>query len=99
VITRFRDLGGNLAFVAANNMFRGIEVDAAGPASPPGTIVLARIAKVLGPGKSGEMTCYETAAGAKVFDAGAINLAATATQEPVSTCSRICGRSCRRRER
>ena len=31
------------------------------------------------------MTYYETAAGAKVFNAGAINFAATATEEPVST--------------
>ena len=31
------------------------------------------------------MTYYETPAGAKVFDAGAINFAATATQQPVST--------------
>jgi hypothetical protein len=31
------------------------------------------------------MTYYETAAGAKVFNAGAINFAASATQEPVST--------------
>jgi hypothetical protein len=63
----------------------GIEIDASGPASPPGTIVLARISNLLGPGKSGEMTYYETPAGAKVFAAGAINFAATATQQPVST--------------
>jgi hypothetical protein len=153
VVTRFRDLGGNLAFLAANNMFwhvrveapfmtkvarwrdqerpeaalvgaqyvgsnhgalqapfvvtgaarapwlfagtgltngstfgsYGIEIDAVGPASPPGTIVLARIPDVLGPGRSAEMTYYETPAGAKVFAAGAINFAATATQAPVST--------------
>ena len=153
VITRFRDLGGNLAFLAANNMFwevriapplmtkvrlwrdaglpeaslvgsqyvgsnhgavqapftvtgateapwlfantglqnsstfgrYGIEIDATGPASPPGTIVLARIPNLLGPGRSAEMTYYETPVGAKVFAAGAINFAATATQQPVST--------------
>jgi hypothetical protein len=153
VLTRFRNLGGNLAFLAANNMFwrvrvdpplmtkvglwrasgrpeaaltgaqyvgsnhgavqmpyvvtgaaeapwlfagtglqdgatfgrYGIEIDAKGAASPPGTIVLARIPNLLGPGKSAEMTYYETAAGAKVFDAGAINFAASATQAPVST--------------
>ena len=153
VITRFRDLGGNLAFLAANNMFwevkiapplmskvrlwrnagrpeaslvgaqyvgsnhgtvqapftvtgvaeapwlfantglqngstfgrYGIEIDASGPDSPPGTIVLARIPDLLGPGRSAEMTYYETAAGAKVFDAGVINFAATAIQQPVST--------------
>ena len=153
VITRFRDLGGNLAFLAANNMFwhvdidghrmskvglwrdegrpeaslvgaqyvgsnhggvqapfevtgaasapwlfagtglqdgstfgrYGIEIDATGPGSPAGTIVLARIPNLLGPGRSAEMTYYETAEGAKVFDAGAINFAATATEQPVST--------------
>jgi hypothetical protein len=147
-ITRFRDLGGNLAFLAANNMFwrvridgplmtkvaqndaaslvgaqyigsnhgavqapfvvsgatqapwlfagtglvdgsafgrYGIEIDAVGPASPPGTIVLARIPDLLGPGKTAEMTYYETPGGSKVFDAGAINFAASATTEPVST--------------
>ena len=40
---------------------------------------------LLGPGKTAEMTYYETAAGAKVFDAGAINFASTATTAPVST--------------
>ena len=153
VVTRYRNLGGNLAFLAANNMFwhvrvdpplmtkvglwrdegrpegsltgaqyvgsnhgavqlpytvvgatdapwlfagtglqngstfgrYGIEIDARGPASPPGTIVLARIPNLLGPGKSAEMTYYETPAGAKVFDAGAINFAASATQAPAST--------------
>jgi hypothetical protein len=152
VITRFRDLGGNLAFLAANNMFwhvhvdarqmrkaglwrdegrpeaalvgaqyvgsnhggvqapfevtgatrapwlfagtglhdgstfgrYGIEIDATGPSSPPGTVVLARIPDLLGPGRSAEMTYYETPEGAKVFDAGAINFAATATEQPVS---------------
>jgi hypothetical protein len=153
VITRYRNLGGNLAFLAANNLFwevrvdpplmtkvaewrdegrpeaaitggayvgsnhgavqlpytvtgatkapwlfagtgladgstfgrYGIEIDASGPASPPGTIVLARIPDLLGPGKSAEMTYYETPAGAKVFNAGTINFAATATEQPVST--------------
>jgi hypothetical protein len=153
VVTRFRDLGGNLAFLAANNMFwhvridgplmakvklwrqegrpeaalagvqyvgsnhgavqrpfvvtgadrapwlfagtglangstfgsYGIEIDATGPSSPPGTVVLARIPDLLGRGKSAEMTYYETAAGAKVFAAGALNFAASVTQEPAST--------------
>jgi hypothetical protein len=153
VVTRFRDLGGSLAFLAANNMFwevriappsmtkvrlwrsagrpeaalvgaqyagsnhgavqapftvtgatqapwlfagtglqngstfgrYGIEVDATSTSSPPGTIVLARIPDLLGPGRSAEMTYYETRAGAKVFAAGAINFAASATQQPVST--------------
>jgi hypothetical protein len=63
----------------------GIEIDATGPASPPGTIVLARIPDLLGPGRSAEMTYYETPSGAKVFDAGALDFASSATQQPVST--------------
>ena len=153
VVTRFRNLGGNLAFLAANNMFwevrveppfmtkvrlwrdagrpeaalvgvqyagsnhgavqapfvvtgattapwffantglengstfgrYGIEIDARSDASPAGTTVLARIPNLLGPGKTAEMTYYETPAGAKVFAAGAINFAASATTPPVST--------------
>lgn len=150
VVTRFRDLGGNLAFLAANNMFwqvqvdgplmrkvklwgdagasltgvryagsnhgsvqkpyvvtgadrapwlfagtglangstfgsYGIEIDSTGPASPRGTVVLARIPDLLGRGRSAEMTYYATAAGAQVFAAGALNFAASATAEPVST--------------
>jgi hypothetical protein len=63
----------------------GIEIDATGPASPPGTIVLAQIPDLLGAGKSAEMTYYETSAGARVFAAGALDFAASATGEPVST--------------
>jgi hypothetical protein len=63
----------------------GIEIDATGPSSPPGTVVVARIPDLLGRGKSAEMTYYETAAGAKVFAAGALNFAASVTQEPAST--------------
>jgi hypothetical protein len=51
----------------------GIEIDAKGPHSPPGTRVLARIPNVFGPGRSAEMTYYRTRAGAKVFSAGSIN--------------------------
>jgi hypothetical protein len=151
-ITRFRNLGGNLAFLAANNMFwhvridgalmtkvgkwrdegrpeeslvgaqyvgsnhgavqkpfvvtgagaapwffagtglvngssfgsYGIEVDALGPASPKGAIVLAEIRGLFANGKAAQMTYYETPAGAKVFDAGAINFAASSTAAPVS---------------
>jgi hypothetical protein len=153
VIQRYRDLGGNLMFLAANNFFwrvrregerlvkvkqwrqlgrpeaglvgaqyigsnygkhqagfvvtgadaapwlfagtglvngssfgsYGIEVDARGTASPPGTIVLARIPDIFPrTGRSAEMTYYETPAGAKVFDAGAINFAASVGNPVVS---------------
>ncbi len=54
----------------------GIEIDARTAASPPGLVLLGRVADVLGPGRSGEMTYYETAAGAKVFAAGTLDFAA-----------------------
>jgi len=55
----------------------GVEIDAVTPASPPGTQVLARIPDLFGPGRSAEMTYYETAAGARVFSAGALNFGGT----------------------
>jgi hypothetical protein len=152
VIRRYRDLGGNLAFLAANNLYRqvtrrgstlvrgrlwralgrpeasvvgvqylgsnhganqgafivagaaaaawafagtgladgdafgryGIEIDARTAASPPGTLVLARIPDLLGRGQTAEMTYYETPAGAKVFAAGALNFAASLNRPEVA---------------
>lgn len=55
----------------------GVEIDARGPATPPGTVVLARIPGLLANGRSAEMTYYETAGGARVFAAGALNFAAS----------------------
>jgi N,N-dimethylformamidase beta subunit-like protein len=55
----------------------GIEIDARTTASPARIQVLARIPDLLGPGRSAEMTYYETATGAKVFAAGALNFAAS----------------------
>ena len=147
VVERYRDLGGNLAFLSANNFFYrvvrrgealhgrvrwrdigrpesrligsqyvdwfqdeypnrpytvvgarraawlfagtglrdgstfgsfGIEVDARTEHSPPGTRVLARIPAIFGPGKSAEMTYYETRGGAKVFAAGVLNFGGAA---------------------
>ena len=48
----------------------------------PGTILLASIPDLMGPGRTAEMTYYETAAGAKVFAAGALNFAAS-VDDPV----------------
>ena len=62
----------------------GIEIDMTTPDSPPGTIVLARIPDLLGPGKSAEMTYYETAAGARVFAAGALDFGGSASFWPIS---------------
>jgi hypothetical protein len=55
----------------------GYEIDARTADSPPGTLVLASIPDLMGPGRSAEMTYYETPAGAKVFAAGALNFAAS----------------------
>ena len=55
----------------------GFEIDARSPESPPGTQVLASIHDLMGPGRSAEMTYYETSAGAKVFAAGALNFTAS----------------------
>jgi hypothetical protein len=60
----------------------GIEIDARSGASPPQTKVLASIPDLMGPGRSAEMTYYETPAGARVFAAGALNFAAS-IGEPV----------------
>jgi hypothetical protein len=145
VIERYRDLGGNLMFLSANNFFYrverrgarlyrtgrwrdlgrpeaalvgvqyvdwnqnrypnlpyvvtaraswvfrgtglrkgdrfgkyGIEIDARTGRSPRGVKVLARIRNAFGPGKSAEMTYYETPGGAKVFAAGVINFGGSA---------------------
>ncbi len=55
----------------------GVEIDAVTPSSPPGTHVLARIPDLFGPGRSAEMTYYETSNGARVFSAGALNFGGT----------------------
>jgi len=60
----------------------GYEIDIRSPASPPGTILLASIPDLMGPGRTAEMTYYETPAGAKVFAAGALNFAAS-VDDPV----------------
>ena len=153
VIERFRDLGGNLAFLSSNNFFYrverrgrwlfklgrwrdlgrpeaalvgiqyvdwnqnrypnrpytvtgarrapwlfartglrdgsrfghyGIEIDARTSRSPRGIRVLARIDDAFGPGKSAEMTYYETPRGAKVFAAGVMNFGGSALWADVS---------------
>jgi hypothetical protein len=61
----------------------GIEIDQRTEASPPGTQVLAHIPDLMGKGRSAEMTYYETARGARVFAAGALNFAASLEDRPV----------------
>jgi hypothetical protein len=55
----------------------GIEIDRHTDQSPQGIQVLANIPDLLGSGRTAEMTYYETAAGAKVFAAGALNFGAS----------------------
>ena len=154
MVTQYRDLGGNLAFLAANNFFwkitishnvmtrvgqwrdlgrpeagligvqyrandrgghrgpwiltndsssspwlfahtglsagdgvgsGGIEIDSTAPSSPKSLHVLAQISNLYGPGFTGQMTYYETPAGAKVFAAGAFSLARSASNTTVGT--------------
>jgi hypothetical protein len=62
----------------------GIEIDSTTRDSPRGTVVLAEIPNLLGPGLTAQMTYYETAAGAEVFDAGALDFVGSALTFPVS---------------
>jgi hypothetical protein len=62
----------------------GIEIDQRTSDSPSGTKLLATIPDLMGPGKTAEMTYYETPNGAKVFSAGALNFASTADVPVVS---------------
>jgi hypothetical protein len=52
----------------------GVEIDAVTRASPAGICVLAEIPDLLGPGRTAQMTYYETGNGARVFAAGAFSL-------------------------
>jgi N,N-dimethylformamidase beta subunit-like, C-terminal len=62
----------------------GIEIDQRTRRSPPHTQILAGARNLFGPGRSAEMTYYETPAGAKVFSAGAINFGGSAEWPVVS---------------
>ncbi|HEV2591514.1 MAG TPA: N,N-dimethylformamidase beta subunit family domain-containing protein [Gaiellaceae bacterium] len=61
----------------------GIEIDGTAAASPPGTIPVASIPDLLGPGRTAEMTYYELPNGAKVFAAGALNFMGSVTIWPM----------------
>jgi hypothetical protein len=61
----------------------GIEIDSTTPESPPGTTVVAQIPDLLGPGITAQMSYYETAEGAKVFAAGALDFGGSSTFWPV----------------
>jgi hypothetical protein len=61
----------------------GIEIDQTTPFTPAGTIVLAEIPDVFGPGLTAQMTYYETATGGKIFAAGAIDFGGSAMTWPM----------------
>jgi hypothetical protein len=60
----------------------GTEIDGTAPSSPPGTIVLAEVPDLFGPGLTAQMTYYETPAGAKVFAAGTLDFGGSVMHEP-----------------
>ena len=61
----------------------GIEIDGTAPQSPPGTLVLAEIPDLLGPGRTAQMTYYALPNGAKVFAAGVLNFCGSVTAWPM----------------
>jgi hypothetical protein len=61
----------------------GIEIDATTPESPPGTLVVAQIPDLFGPGIGAQMSYYETPVGAKVFAAGVLDFGGSATFWPI----------------
>ena len=61
----------------------GVEIDKTTRASPRGVQVLAEIPDLFGPGRTAQMTYYETPKGAKVFAAGAFYLIRLIHLDPV----------------
>ncbi|MFN8223766.1 MAG: DUF6605 domain-containing protein [Gaiellales bacterium] len=61
----------------------GIEIDQVTRDSPPGTVVVASISELYGPGTDAHMTYYETAAGARVFSAGALDFSGAVLIPPI----------------
>ena len=61
----------------------GTEIDATTRDSPPGTIVVAEIVDIFGPGITAQMTYYETPSGARVFSAGALDFGGSVTFWPM----------------
>jgi len=61
-----------------------MKIDATTRSSPSGTIVVAVIPNIFGPGINAEMTYYETPAGARVFNAGTLDFAGSVLTAPVT---------------
>jgi hypothetical protein len=62
----------------------GVEIDRTFPASPRGVRVLAEIRDLFGPGKTAQMTYYETPNDAKVFAAGAFYFTRWIHRDPMT---------------
>ncbi len=62
----------------------GIEIDKLASESPRGIQVLAEIPDLFGPGRTAQMTYYDTDAGAQVFAAGAFRLVTLPLQPEIS---------------
>jgi hypothetical protein len=61
-----------------------VEIDQVDPSeSPRGVQIVAEIPDLFGPGRSAQMSYYESRAGAKVFAAGAFHLTRSVTSDPV----------------
>ena len=61
----------------------GVEIDQVSSDSPEGVQLVAEIPNLFGPGRSAQMSYYETRTGAKVFAAGAFHLTRSVTNDPV----------------
>src|SRR6266516_6356074 len=62
----------------------GCEIDARAAESPRDTITLATIPNLFAPGRSAQMSYYETPAGAKVFASGVLNFVGSIDSPPAS---------------
>jgi hypothetical protein len=76
------DLGDGKTFGEFVGGF-GTEIDARCRHSPPGTTVVAEIPNLFGRGYTAQMTYYETAAGARVFAAGALDFGGAVMHWPM----------------
>ncbi len=61
----------------------GIEVDGTTKDSPEGTVVVALVPSLLGPGRHGEMSYYETDSGSRVFSAGTLDFGSSVLNQPM----------------
>ncbi len=75
----------------------GIEIDQTTPSSPPGTVIVAEIPALYGPGTDAHMTYYETSAGPGSSQRARSTSAAPSSCRRSTACFAICGSTCSRR--